>query len=969
MRTLRNKLEEVDETLSEATFRPEDVRVLQAAGESRDVLQSLERALQHYHSTTDEYSDPYENPVADIITHLDLVTQKLSHALEAVEQQSGKIDLLLDTSIRDQIYSLAFNSPSTSTVSADYGPKMSMGSSLRSYNPSRASTSDTMSFNSEKPLIPSVEEEKEVVVNQTASSPRAGLGIEPNSFKAVTQTWRTPFVYFDPMSIDIDNASSLILSSETGTTSDKPRVLSPATSQPSPIVSVSPRMQQSQSHDNKASAVVTSQSGVRVDSRNLNYDQLEAAATQNVENHVQPPFQRLLNTSSTAKRAVTKRQQSTERHEAVTSPRDLAPTTRPAARLDEAKVDVEWVQAQADRFNNSLRRALSKDGLNGELPTHDHEHNRTLHSTRQPARPAVVSSHSTPPPSAWPRRQESQSRRASHGMKSKYRVVNPDSTNVASPTGRDSEEDEIALKQITSKPRTRSEDGVLPASKHRSPRVELDFELTPASATLTSRSSPRSPSLGLAGQEDIIASRNDSVAETILDKEQVNSVIQAWNACHWDDAEVHIKRHLDRQTKRKDHAMIRRMHHLLGVVASLKGDWQQALMNFVAVINAPITHASQLDAGDCAAAYWMGDTYALLNRKTEALLAYSIAASGKLFHDSKTHRLHQSIQADQEACQVGITGSDFKLHWDRETRKENPSAADSILSTHLITSNAAKSLLEYVSWKHEKEADKKSKPDPNSSRAMDLVDLGYEAGSSKEKLKLRIDHSAFEASGAWPMPFDPYFAMANVVSGRLLASECDLLQTFKNDSAAKIPKTGALSRSAFSCQDFRWLILTLRECLTRLNCGWSEVANSQGTWFHARCPSVQAGIATINYFSIALSRLSFRPGYGVDICSGGMCSARIIKSEPDVDKGVPQDELKRIKSLILRYLEAAARRQEATDLKNTALPVMSVNGGLSLHREASSRSKKPVSAKALSPASTRSGSLLSRVSSGSAGGK
>jgi len=92
------------------------------------------------------------------------------------------------------------------------------------------------------------------------------------------------------------------------------------------------------------------------------------------------------------------------------------------------------------------------------------------------------------------------------------------------------------------------------------------------------------------------------------------------------------------------------------------------------------------------------------------------------------------------------------------------------------------------------------------------------------------------------------------------------------------------------------------------------------------------GISTTHFFSIPIYRLSFRPGYGVEICPDGIFSSRIESAEAKAEKGTNIEEAKRVKKMIKEGLELAAKRQDATESKSMTLPVMSINGVTSLHR-------------------------------------
>lgn len=429
-----------------------------------------------------------------------------------------------------------------------------------------------------------------------------------------------------------------------------------------------------------------------------------------------------------------------------------------------------------------------------------------------------------------------------------------------------------------------------------------------------------------------------------------------WNDSRWTDAEEQITSHIQHQTERNNFLLVRKLRHLLGVIASLQGRWHRALQCFISVLNGPISEPSQLDAGDCAAAYWLGDIYALLNRRVEALLAYSIAERSPIFQDLAKHRLHQCIRADQDACRAGNGASDIKL-WEQERLNINFDPGDSILDPQIITGTAARAFLSYVRWQPEAAPGAQYTLEPNDGRAFSLWKVGLDAVPWQEMQRLRIDPTSFTPSGAWPLPFDPLFAMANVSNGRLLSPESDLYQLATANH--KLPKASGLSRKmdCFTHPDGLWLILTIRKCLRWLEVEWTEHSTSETALFASRYSNTEDNINTINYFSLSIFRLSLRSGYGIDICPGGVSSARIIRREANFEKGVHAQETKRVKKLIRDFLEHAARKQEEEAFRGTALPVMSLNGVTGLQRRPTQvHRKSTASAATSSAASTKSGS-------------
>jgi hypothetical protein len=409
-----------------------------------------------------------------------------------------------------------------------------------------------------------------------------------------------------------------------------------------------------------------------------------------------------------------------------------------------------------------------------------------------------------------------------------------------------------------------------------------------------------------------------------LDNEISNAIISSWNAGQWDQAKHNIEILTSRYREKHHSILSRRLEHLLGVIASINGELEPALVHFLAVFPMVIEIVSQLDVGHCAAACWMGDIYALLNRKTEAILAYSIAARTPLAEDSIWIPLQQQLLLERAACRSGDVKTGVNISASHDPRDDDK-AADSILDPKIIARDVARTIMQADNQPGSREA---CRLDSNRNRAMVLHDSGIVPSSWQEKFKLEIDATAFEPFQPWPLPFDPFFVLENVRRYRFSTPETDLLRS--GLSAARIPKK---SRLAFSCQDLRWLITTLRSCLTTLDIEWSEVIIDHGPKFFARYRVAGDEMATIHFFSIPIHRLSFRPGYGVDICSDGICSSRMQNMEAKAEKEVHSEEVKRVKKMIKEALDMAAKRQEAAESKSMTLPVMSINGVTSLRRK------------------------------------
>jgi len=825
------------------------------------VLNRLERALQRqvHPSVGTVYAE--EDATTDLLNDIDEVTRKLSTALEALELLNGDLGLLhSDATQSDRSSTQTPMSPSSMTTNSDDGNILSTGSSSWSFSSNRANYCQRMSVNSEFAQIHDCkpEEEKQVASSGTmVGPPLVSAGSMGASASLRSDRWSNQFAYFDPMSVDIDSASSLILGR-------RPSPHPPALMARSPARLGSPSM---------SSASTPSGTETRFPLEN---------PTRDIDSY----FARSASLRGASLPVRTKRS------DGLSS----------SASLRRSPGSPTFTQANRQTSAEATQRVRTYDT---ELQTPIQEQIRT--STYRAADSILEDlNHLEPSPNPLARHtsriRDRILSRSGQAAKSRYRIVNPEKEDLS---------------------RTDS-------ARFTSSPVILSPSPSPSSPASTGHRSFAGFTPSLYKIDSIPVSHDadgnlegDGTIDSELDIEIVNAIISSWNAGQWDQAKHNLEVLSSQHDEHRNSRLVRRLEHLLGVIASNNGQLEVALAHFLEVFSTPIEDVRQLDVGHCAAAYWMGDIYALLNHKTEAILAYSVAARTPLAEEPYWLPLQQQILAERHACRSGDVKTGINISMDLKPQ-DGEKSPDTILDPRIIARNVARTIMQADNQPASREA---PELDPNRSRAMALHDSGIVPGSWQDDHKLEIDATAFEPSGSWPLLFDPFFVLETARRHRLSTPESDLLRS--GLSAAKIPKK---SRLAFSCQDLRWLIVTLRSCLTKLEIEWSEVIIDYGPKFFARYKVAGDGIATNHFFSISVYRLSFRPGYGVDICSDGIFSSRIQNAEPKAEKGVHGEEVKSIKKMIKEALEMAAKRQEATETESMTLPVMSINGVTSLHR-------------------------------------
>lgn len=821
LRSLCNKLEEVDDTIEEPSISAEDTVVPQIIVESQKMLRKLDRATHQQKTTSTRSENSQGEVVADFLNQIDEATAKLSEALEAV----NKANVSVQTLSTDRSSQMP-RTPSTMTSQSDDGNKTSTSASSWSFNSRPTSLSQRMSLSSQHAgaCISDEEQHKELSHDKNQSLQTSSPGKnKPSSRSARKDSWAMSPAYFDPMSLDIDTASSLITSPEENCDEEGP-----------------PEDQIATEHNSQLS---------RSFSRR------------------HPP------TISRPTRS------ETTMHVATTPPTVNSPH-----------------ETSNKSFDPSHYHAVSSNHPIHASPITS----QSIQDQQKRSAP-----HSRPRPQNRPRQTAT----------SRYRVVNPEPNSAISPDSPGGKNWEGGGK--TSARQSRQE--IATGSLHISD-VKRDSPKSPASP------SPhvRSPEFEFVGYDE-------------FDKDTINLIVRLWNETLWDQAKTHLNRLQSRHNNAYSAQANRRMQHLLGVIHSLQGDWPQALKHLVAAFDRPIVDARQLDVGHCAAAYWMGDIYALLGRRVEALLAYSVAARSPLLGDARWLPLRECLRAEVEVCRSAAGLVD----WQGFTQVEAAGEIDSILDSRIMTRDVAKTILETTPQPTGQDSNTTTLTiPPNQNRGATLLANGLTIKSNQTATiitinpTLNITTTALHPTHPWPLPFDPLISAHNILPS---SAPIDLLQpTSPLSKPNTLPKK---TRLTFTCQDITWLVQTLRKCLVKLGMQWTETLAGQIPRFAVRYEKERekegGGTANVYLFSIELYRLSFRPGYGVDICPEGVCGARIMgETTAGTLEGrgadLHKEENKRVRKLIKEYLEAAARRFEALQARGVALPVVSINGVTSL---------------------------------------
>jgi hypothetical protein len=437
-----------------------------------------------------------------------------------------------------------------------------------------------------------------------------------------------------------------------------------------------------------------------------------------------------------------------------------------------------------------------------------------------------------------------------------------------------------------------------------SPAFPRLFEL-PADSAITPVEPTNTAQVGIEendGTAQVSEGFNPSLMLTRMDY-----ICASWNSRYWAKAESYLTRHLT--MVQHDPEIARKVRHLLGVCASYRGQWHRALAYFISVINKPVRELNQLDCGDKAAFYWLGDTYALLNWNEEALLAYCLAGScDDTVSASFSPRSNRCLLICQERLRQTVSKSSFKDRWTNASFHNGHAPRGGIIHCTVVTQPVAQSCLQsqgLTSQQCSLHGANKTSPDQ-----------GWEHTPVSDMLLIAPSH--LESTSCWPMPHDPTFNFQGVLEGSLIAKHVNIMNVLQhNPEALYFSRCFAPNLSSSTCVDLRRLIAAVRESLQTLAMRWDEIVSRSGVFFLVQYDSVDGHIATMDYFRIEVTRFSLRNGFGLNFCSENTNRARrtstFYHNNGSLD-GVTKRELKRC---LRGAIESACARQTVAGPKST----------------------------------------------------
>lgn len=403
--------------------------------------------------------------------------------------------------------------------------------------------------------------------------------------------------------------------------------------------------------------------------------------------------------------------------------------------------------------------------------------------------------------------------------------------------------------------------------------------------------------------EHVVESLDPSLMLTRMD-----NICASWNSRYWSKAESYLTRHLT--MVQHDHEIARKVRHLLGVCASYRGQWQRALAYFISVINKPVRELNQLDSGDKAAFYWLGDTYALLNWNEEALLAYCLAGScDESLSASFSPRSNRCLLISQERLRQTVSKSSFKDRWADASFYDGHAPRGGILHCTVVTQPVAQSCLQ-----------SQGLPSPQCSlHGANKSSLTQDLDCTPISDMLLIAPSHLESTFCWPMPHDPTFNFQGVLEGSLIAKHINIMNVLQqNPEALYFSRCFSSNLSSSHCVDLRRLITAVRESLKTLAMRWHEIVSRSGVFFLVQYDSVDGHIATMDYFRIEVTRFSLRNGFGLNFCSENTNRARRTSTYYHINDALDGATKRELKRCLRAAIESACARQVTAGPSTTA---------------------------------------------------
>jgi hypothetical protein len=315
---------------------------------------------------------------------------------------------------------------------------------------------------------------------------------------------------------------------------------------------------------------------------------------------------------------------------------------------------------------------------------------------------------------------------------------------------------------------------------------------------------------------------------------------------------------------------VRILKHLLGVCASLTGQFAKAKQLFESVFNGTYLDHQNLDDGDIAAARWLGDLCLHTQEHANAMLAYSVAYEGSIGRYGATSERTRRVATEIILIDHWLWG--FKriegtLNLNLDPTSIFPST--NVVEKNKLMMNVKKSVYELANTAS-------TIPTPTLSLGRPTYHV-----DPRPRYELRLSEGfllgPLISLSTWPFPWDPLFYPTDAVQLDRYMNTVRLANNASRSLYDRQLPSNSLGDSKklhyLTKRGSRWLISSVEQGLNEMG-----IAHAHHTFEPAIvcCLNQQReGVAFSEGVEIRFSKLSFRDVYGIKVTDVKWATRRV----------------------------------------------------------------------------------------------
>lgn len=341
------------------------------------------------------------------------------------------------------------------------------------------------------------------------------------------------------------------------------------------------------------------------------------------------------------------------------------------------------------------------------------------------------------------------------------------------------------------------------------------------------------------------------------------------------------------------------LRYLVGVCASIHGDFAKAKHFFGSVFNGIYLNRDSLDDGDVAAARWLGDTCLYLREYDNAILAYSVAYEGSIrrfgLSEARTRRVALELRLiDHWLFAFKSIKENFRLDHD---------PTDIFTSTHATERRNLLILTQAGLYKEPGFGDVMTGPPPLYHEAYPTFGI-----AARPRLTQLMSNGfvlePLVPLSAWPMPWDPTFSPQDLVQLHRYMNRVPGGPHVRLLVARQLPKNNIGDSKKFHYVTKRgsvWLVRAVQNALEQMGIEYTEYVYD--TSIICCRNQLSDGFAYAEGIEIMFRKLQFRSIHGIRISDVKWATRDFatIRSR----ETLPQRDTTEFRNKVKSFLEAA----------------------------------------------------------------